>query len=77
MNALTATVSRRKMRPIPGEPSGKLEKSLCSRYLLRHKDAPEKRLASFAANWTPRTSAFSVPPGNSRALGGVGKARDV
>jgi hypothetical protein len=32
-----------------------------------------KRLASFAANWTPRTSAFSVPLGNSRALGSVGK----
>ena len=36
-----------------------------------------KRLASLAANWTPRTSAFSVPLGDSRALGSVDKTRDV
>jgi len=36
-----------------------------------------KRLASFATDWTPRTSAFSVPLANSRALGSMGGTRDV
>src|SRR5580692_10673571 len=55
---LSAIASRKKRRPVPGHPSGKLEKSLCSRCLLRAQRRPRKRLASFAADWTPRSSAF-------------------
>jgi hypothetical protein len=42
MNALTATISRRKIRPTPGHPSGKLEKSLCSGCLLGAQNLPAK-----------------------------------
>jgi len=42
MIALTATVSRRKMRPMPGQRSGKLEKSLCSGCLLGAQNVPAR-----------------------------------
>jgi hypothetical protein len=32
--ALKATASRRRIRPTPGQPSGKVEKNFCSRCLL-------------------------------------------
>jgi hypothetical protein len=58
------------MRPMPGQPSGKLEKSLCSGIASSlHKNVPARRLASLAANWIPRSGGFlcflqpSVPSG--------------
>ena len=44
---------------MPGHPSGKVEKSFCSLYLLGYENVPALRLSLMSRDWTPRSSVFS------------------
>src|SRR5579862_1850495 len=74
--ALKATANRRRMRPTPGQPSGKLEKSFCSLCLLGGKNALPLRLALLLGNWTPRAGVFFSPLTN-RHPGVIAEVRAV